>query len=906
MENNIDFTLEKVFPNDQTPASYRNLYDDSEVESVEEYLEIYKTRISQDSERIFVSDFLFPIIGKEKMKYVVPQYPFIDSEGRCRRIDFGVVYNNKRLALEVNGETYHAEGIISGESFDDNLNRQNEILNAGWYLLRFSYNQLKDPKWRNKVSHDLFSLLRKHIPELISEHSISPNYLQKQVLDALDFYRQQGHKKGVVILPTGTGKTYLSAFDTLRSTGRILFIVHKLDILSQSKESYERIYTTDKLGLLTGEQKENVKDSKVLFASKDTLRNCLTDFEPDEFDYIVVDEVHHGQAPTYKSVLNYFKPGFFMLGLTATPDRTDRKDIFSLFDYNKIFEYDLNQAIDNGFLVPYTYYGLTDNVDYSNIRYSGNKYKVEDLDRVLIIPERNERIFDEYLTKGNGNKALGFCCSIKHAKQMADLFNSKGVSSIAITSETENRDEVISDFRQNKYTVAFTVDLFNEGIDFPDLRVLLFLRPTESKTIFTQQLGRGLRLCGGKGNVVVIDFIGNYKRANNVRKYLSSGSHTVTNPQTGKIVKVEYEYSPKCSVIFDSEVEEILDNQDKQEREITREDLIAAYWDLSEKLNRRPSTDDINKDGEFKTAKYIAIFGSWTNFLKEIGELTESSYHFPQGTHLGHICYILYTIYNGKLEQSRMAKQYVRFEKTADDKAALTTFQRQTKYKLQAAMEMGLIVDFRSDAMNGVSLVLTDLGARFCSEFDDMLSKLDLSFKDGGKVEISWSMNCESSINGTILQYAQGKPSAKDVLDKVILSMDAINLLLKYLFSVVRNKSVQKLKVYTEFFQAPFVKAYCEMQGIDPPTDEAAKHRIPFLFNMLEVCGIIEQGRSDITVKHFVPAIGVMKINNTETDKEVQERINRYLDNELTEDDIEGLREIYGEKFYSQEYYLNN
>ena len=359
-------------------------------------------------------------------------------------------------------------------------------------------------------------------------------------------------------------------------------------------------------------------------------------------------------------------------------------------------------------------------------------------------------------------------------------------------------------------------------------------------------------------------------------------------------------------MIFDSEVEQILDNQDKQEREITREDLIAAYWDLSEKLNRRPSTDDINKDGEFKIAKYIAIFGSWTNFLKEIGELTESSYHFPQGTHLGHICYILDTIYNGTLEQSRIAKQYVRFEKTADDKAALTTFQRQTKYKLQAAMEMGLIVDFRSDAMNGVSLVLTDLGAIFCSEFGDMLSKLDLSFKEGGKAEISWSMNCESSINGTILQYAQEKPSAKEFLDKVILSMDAINLLLKYLFSVVRNKSVQKSKVYTEFFQAPFVKAYCEMQGIDPPTDEAAKHRIPFLLNMLEVCGIIEQGRSDITVKHFVPAIGVMKINNTETDKEVQERINRYLANDLTEDDIEGLREIYGEKFYSQEYYLYN
>ena len=481
----MEILEEKIFDNDKIESSYVNLLENCDEVSVEEYMETYKSRITQESEALFVRDFLFPILGTKKMKYVVPQYPFLDSSGRSRRIDFGVLYNSKKLALEVNGESYHAEGIIPGEQFDDNLNRQNEILSAGWFLLRFSYNQLKDPKWRQKVSHDLFSLLRKHIPEILSEETIKPNYLQEQVLGALDYYRKVGHKKGVVILPTGTGKTYLSAFDTLNAQGRILFIVHKLDILSQSRESYEKIYTTEKLGLLTGDAREHVNDSKVLFASKDTLRNCFTDFKPNEFDYIVIDEVHHGQAPTYQSILSYFKPNVFMLGLTATPDRADRKDIFQLFDYNKVFEYTLNDAIDNGFLVPYTYYGLTDNIDYSNIRYNGSKYKIEDLDRALIIPERNERIFDEYITKGCGNKALGFCCSIKHANEMAELFNSKGIPAVAITSETPDRDKVIKDFRQSVYTVAFTVDLFNEGIDFPDLRVLLFLRPTESKTILS-------------------------------------------------------------------------------------------------------------------------------------------------------------------------------------------------------------------------------------------------------------------------------------------------------------------------------------------------------------------------------------------------------------------------------------
>jgi len=583
-------------------SDYTNLLADKETISLEEYLETYKSRITQESEQLFVRDFLFPLFGEKHIKYVVPQYPFIDSEGRARRIDFGILYEGRKIALEVNGETYHAEGIIPNENFDDNLNRQNEILNAGWFLLRFSYSQLQSPRWRRKVANDLFSLLRKRIPELISETVIEPNYLQKEVLESLNYYRAKGWKKGVVILPTGTGKTFLSAFDTLNAKGRVLFIVHRLDILSQSREAFEKIYPNEKLGLLTGEEKYNVEDSKVLFASKDTLRNpdVLQSFKQNEFDYIIVDEVHHGQAPSYQSVLQYFNPNFFMLGLTATPDRMDRKDIFELFDYQKVYEYSLNEAIENGFLVPYIYYGLMDNIDYNNIRYNGRKYNIADLDKTLIINERNEKIFEEYISKGNGNKALGFCCSIKHANAMAKFFNDKGIPAVAITAETDNRDQVIKDFRESRYTIAFTVDLFNEGIDFPDLQVLLFLRPTESKTVFFQQLGRGLRPCGGKNKVVVIDFIGNYKKANNLRKYLSKGFLEKRNPQNGRIEKIEYQYTPNCEVIFETEVEEILDRQDTAEREITKEDLIDAYYTLSEQLNRKPSQEDINHRGNLR------------------------------------------------------------------------------------------------------------------------------------------------------------------------------------------------------------------------------------------------------------------------------------------------------------------
>ncbi len=481
-------------------TDWQNSLIDKESVELQEYLDYYKTRISQESEILFVTDFLFPLFGSKKIKFIIPQYPFVDSEGKSRRIDFAIVFNNKKIALEVNGETYHAEGIIPNEMFDDNLYRQNEILNAGFFLLRFSYNQLLSQLWRKRVSESIRKLIDKNLPELLSETAIQPNYLQSEVLNALQFYREKGWKKGIVILPTGTGKTYLSAFDTLQTKGRILFIVHRLDILSQSKEAFERIYPKEKLGLLTGEFKENVEDSKVLFASKDTLRNpdILYQFSNKEFDYIIVDEVHHGQAPSYKLILEYFEPTFFMLGLTATPDRMDRKDIFELFEYNKVFEYTLNEAIENGFLVPFNYYGLKDNIDYTNIKHQGNKYNIQDLDKHLIINERNEQIYKEYLEKGKGNKAIGFCCSIKHAQKLSDFFNKKGIPATAITSQTENRDEIIKQFRNNQFTIVFTVDLFNEGVDFPDLRVLLFLRPTESKTVFLQQLGRGLRLCTGK------------------------------------------------------------------------------------------------------------------------------------------------------------------------------------------------------------------------------------------------------------------------------------------------------------------------------------------------------------------------------------------------------------------------
>lgn len=315
--------------------------------TLEEYYQLHGSRITQDSERLFVNDFLYPLLGSN-LQHIEPQHPFLDRSGKCRRIDFAYHGPKTKIALEVNGETYHAEGIIPDAMFDENLFRQNEILRNGYLLVRYSYSQLQSPQWRDVIQESLRDLFGNAAPELLSKYALKPTPLQEEALQALSFFRDTKLRtKGVVVLPTGTGKTILSAMDSRRHGGRVLFLVHRLDILKQSIDAYKVVWPDMRVGVLTGEVKENEFKCDVLFASKDTLRQPseLERFKRDWFGYIVVDEVHHGQSPSYQDVLAYFRPGF-MLGMTATPDRTDRKDIFELFDYSKIYEIPLHEVID--------------------------------------------------------------------------------------------------------------------------------------------------------------------------------------------------------------------------------------------------------------------------------------------------------------------------------------------------------------------------------------------------------------------------------------------------------------------------------------------------------------------------------------------------------------------------------
>lgn len=879
----------------------------------EEYYAKYGHRITQDSERLFIDDFLYPLLGP-RISAVEPQRPFIDSTGRARRIDFAVYRDDARLALEVNGETYHAEGIIPDAQFDDNLFRQNEILMAGWRLLRYSYNQLKEAQARPVVMESLRTAFRQCAPDLLGENPLTPTPLQQDALDALTFYRdRKAWRKAVVVLPTGTGKTFLAALDAKRHGGRILFLVHRLDILRQSQQAFANVWPTARLGLLTGEAREHVHDCDVLFASKDTLRQPteLERFARTEFAYVIVDEVHHGQSPTYRAVLDYFEP-HFILGMTATPDRMDRKDILELFDYNKVFEITLQDAIERGFLVPFTYYGLRDNIDYSRIRYQGHRYRVEDLERLLIIPARNEQILREYLEKGQGDKAIGFCVSIRHAECMAQLFREAGVPAEAITSETPDRERLISDFRANKFPVAFTVDLFNEGVDFPNVRVLLFLRPTESKTVFLQQLGRGLRLCSGKDRVRILDFIGNYKRANQIRKYLSSTSHLeyyMDGPQRKK--KVVYSYAPGCEVAFTAEVEEMLTRQDQEDLEVTQDDLIHSYYALAEQLGRKPSQDDLNADGQYKAAVYTRTFGSWLRFLHEINEYTEASYHYPQGVHLGHLLFILRALATGEREHTHIDDKFIRL-RGGFDAGRVGTFQRQTKYKLQAAMELGIIVDDRSIRPDEpYTMELSPSGKDLYGVLAPLLERLDLSFEPSTDEVPRWEMRLDpQKFNTEVSAFLAATPDARDTFHRTFFGMHAVGQMLCFLYQVSRKTTLSKREIYEEFFAAPFVKAYCDQEGIEEATAEGARHRCPFLLNVLEASGVIRQTRADVEVLTFVSAAPVVRAHRREAQEEADARAALVRDAWPSNERICGsetvsiLRELFGPEFLTENYYL--
>lgn len=378
--------------------------------------------------------------------------------------------------------------------------------------------------YANKLN---FAIERWDMDYDFSSANVKPNFMQRRALKELNRYRAVGTSRALVVAAAGSGKTYLAAFDALNfAPKRLLYIVHEGSILRKSLETFQEVFRNSvSYGIFSGESKEMNAD--FVFATNITMSKSLGLFHQNEFDYIIIDECHHATAETYKQIIGYFKPEF-LLGLTATPERMDNQDVFDLFDKNVPYELRLRDAIMNDLVVPFKYFGIRDNlVDYGLSKSEERKMVAQ-----LATTEHCSFITKEIEAhRPNGKlKALAFCRNVTHARMMCETM-SKVNGGFYDTAYLTGRNDVgervraYNDLQKDEdgIEILFTVDILNEGVDIPGVNMVLFLRPTESSTIFIQQLGRGLRKYDNKEYVTILDFIGNsYKRSVQIAFALSS------------------------------------------------------------------------------------------------------------------------------------------------------------------------------------------------------------------------------------------------------------------------------------------------------------------------------------------------------------------------------------------------
>lgn len=388
------------------------------------------------------------------------------------------------------------------------------VENVNPYIV--SYVKKEEIVVRKKVRDEYFLAAEDHEFGIYKESDIKPNYMQETALKNLEITRMYGETRALCIAATGTGKTYLGAFDVkVFKAKRLLFIVHNEEILKSAMETFKNILPEKTMGFFTGNKKNTDRD--YIFSTIQSLNNRYQEFREDEFDYIIVDEAHHITAKSYEKVIDYFKPKF-LLGLTATPERCDGGNIYEIFHMNVPVEIRLQEALDRELVTPFHYYGVK---DISDVNLEGiDLNDISAVAKALSLEKRVDFIIKKmnfYGYSGERRKTIGFCISIEHCKYMEVEFKKRGIKAISVTSEknsNELKEDIIKKFKETEdLEVIFTVNIFNEGIDIPCINSILMLRPTASPIIFTQQLGRGLRHYENKDFLTVIDFIGNHSRA---------------------------------------------------------------------------------------------------------------------------------------------------------------------------------------------------------------------------------------------------------------------------------------------------------------------------------------------------------------------------------------------------------
>lgn len=626
-----------------------------------------------------------------------------------------------------------------------------------------------------------------------------PRGAQIEALYELKRTREEGNDKGLVVAATGIGKTYLAAFDS-REFNRVLFVAHREEILKQAYESFKNVRqdkiidnnleindkVADKVDLLLNNEVNNeyynmgffmnsTKDinKDIIFASVQSLgkEEYLNEnyFSKDYFDYIVVDEFHHAVSKNYQNIINYFEPKF-MLGITATPERLDNKDVFSVCDYNTVYEAPLKVAIDKGWLVPFRYYGIYDeSVNYDEVEFKNGKYNDKELEKALSINNRAELILKHY-KKYKSSRALGFCTSKAHAEFMAKYFNENGIEACAVYSGTEGkyneeRGIALKKLRNKDIKVIFSVDMFNEGLDVQSIDMCMFLRPTESPTVFLQQLGRGLRKDKNKKYLNVLDFIGNYKKANLV-PFLLTGESKVKEKSKNSIPE-EDDYPEDCFIDFDFRLVDIFEKMRKANQKI--EDMIKEeYYKIKEDLGHRPSRVDIftyMDDDIYSNMrnKKVNILKNYMNFLESINELNEEEQNLINT--LGH--------------------EYINMIETTD---------------MNKTLKIPILLAFYNDGNLKVKIDDEDIFNIFNSFYSTGTNKVDLIRHKGSQDYMSWSKK-------KIVTYMKSNP-VKYLCNNKFFTKDNTNMyldenLIEYKFN---NSFINHMKDAIEYRKKDFYK----------------------------------------------------------------------------------------------------
>jgi superfamily II DNA or RNA helicase len=473
--------------------------------------------ISSEPEDLFV-DLFAQVVGLGKVQMLVHDFPVEDIYGAGRFIDYALRTPDGRVAFEIDGLTWHLPSVIPIEKYEDDLLRQNSLVQQGWRVFRWTDREIRDEPEQVK---EQLALFLESIPGLLAFDDFLPKQQgevfelrphQEEALDSLASMRSQGKTIGLLTHAQGAGKTIVAICDAKRVGGRTLFLAHRRELVTQAYDTFTERWPEASTGIYMGEIHDC--DEHNIAASIQSVSEHLSDFPTSAFQYLVVDEAHHAAAPIYKRVLGYFRPQF-VLGLTATPDRSDGQSILDVFR-ECAHRLTLREAVERGELVPIRCVRVLTNVDLSRVRFNQVQYNRKDIEEAILIPPRDRLIVETYQTHVPGRKAVAFCVNVRHGDALAELFRHDGIPARSVSGRMPKgeRQKYLEAFQSGQLRILCACDILNEGWDCPDVEVLLMARPTLSKVVYLQQLGRGTRKAPGKECLTVFDFVDNSTRYN--------------------------------------------------------------------------------------------------------------------------------------------------------------------------------------------------------------------------------------------------------------------------------------------------------------------------------------------------------------------------------------------------------